>query len=54
MSEINDLEEELKAELKKIRKDTGYDSLFTASFGVLTRYIAAWTRRTGIAPRERR
>ena len=31
MSEINDLEEELKAELKKIRKETGYDFPSTAS-----------------------
>ena len=28
MSEINDLEEELKAELKKIRKETGLDATY--------------------------
>ena len=54
MQEINELEEELKAELKKIRKQTGCVSFCDSFFNQTESYFVDWTLHTGIARKGRR
>ena len=54
MQEINELEEELKAELKKIRKQTGHASFCDSFFNQTESYLVDWTPLTGIVRKGQR